>query len=287
MGNLRLIRIRLAALLHAGSFLFVGGLLWAPATLAQQEPGKGDNIITSVPPGLWARLTAIVAPPAGASTLRTGSAFFIPSPDAQPRLMTSAHLVDGCLRIDLLSDGLPTTRAELMSLGPPDIAMLRIPEMPPGQPPPVTLTFRPLADPPTTAGTTLRVFGYPTSDNLLKSTMIEMVDITDSVPKPPKVRGYVPVQGQGATGYSGAPILNKRALVVGIFNGNIIDPEKATNLMGAPIEHVSEGPTPLAINEGFFLKHPVGAMPVSSGIDEPELDSIRRAVVRVVCWRGR
>jgi hypothetical protein len=57
--------------------------------------------------------------------------------------------------------------------------------------------------------------------------------------------------------------------------------------MGAPIEHVSEGPTPLAINEGFFLKHPVGAMPVSSGIDEPELENIRRAVVRVICWRAR
>jgi len=61
--------------------------------------------------------------------------------------------------------------------------------------------------------------------------------------------------GQSAHGCSGAPILNSRALVVGILHGNIIDPETAANLMEAPIEHVSEGPAPLAINEGLFLKH--------------------------------
>jgi hypothetical protein len=91
-----------------------------------------------------------------------------------------------------------------MSLAsPPDVALLRVPEMPPGHPSPVTLTFRPLADPPTTPGATLKVVGYPTGDDFLKSTMIEMVDITDTVPKPPKARGYVLVQGQGAHGYSG------------------------------------------------------------------------------------
>jgi hypothetical protein len=56
--------------------------------------------------------------------------------------------------------------------------------------------------------------------------------------------------------------------------------------MGGSIENVGEGATPLAINEGFFLKHPVSAMPVSSGIDVPEFERIRHAVVRVVCWRG-
>jgi len=36
-------------------------------------------------------------------------------------------------------------------------------------------------------------------------------------------------------------------------------------LMGAPIEHVGEGPTPAAIAD-FFSKHPVGTMPVSPGL---------------------
>jgi hypothetical protein len=43
-------------------------------------------------------------------------------------------------------------------------------------------------NPPTPPKTTLKVLCYPAGDDLLKSTMIEMVDITDTVPKPPKAR---------------------------------------------------------------------------------------------------
>jgi hypothetical protein len=182
---------------------------------------------------------------------------------------------------------MPATRAELMSLSTPGAAMLRVPQMPATRPSPMTLAFRPLADPPTAQGTKLTVLGFPSSGDLLKPTVIEMTDITDSVPKPPKVHGYVLVQGAGATGYSGAPILNARGLVVAIFDGNIIDPEKAFDLMGAPLEHVSEGPTALAINEGLFLKHPVGAMPFASGTDDFTPAKARAAVVHAVCWRER
>ena len=66
------------------------------------------------------------------------------------------------------------------------VAMLQIPEMPPGQPAPVTLAFRPLTDPMTAAGTTLRVIGYPVDGDLLRSTVTEMTDITDGVPTPPR-----------------------------------------------------------------------------------------------------
>jgi hypothetical protein len=55
--------------------------------------------------------------------------------------------------------------------------------------------------------------------------------------------------------------------------------------MGAPLEHASEKLTPLALNEAFFLKHPVGAIPVSSGTDDFVVEKARPAVVRVVCWR--
>ena len=166
------------------------------------------------------------------------------------------------------------------------VAMLQIPEMPPGQPAPVTLAFRPLTDPMTAAGTTLRVIGYPVDGDLLRSTVTEMTDITDGVPTPPKIHGHLLIQGQGAYGDSGAPVVNNRGQVVGIFAGLIEDPEKAAKLMGAPIEHVGEGPTPAAIAD-FFFKHPVGTMPVSPGVPDATVENLRRAVVRVVCWREK
>ena len=93
------------------------------------------------------------------------------------------------------------------------VAMLQIPEMPPGQPAPVALAFRPFTDPMTAAGTTLRAIGDPVDGDLLRSTVTEMTDITDSVPTPPRIHGYLLIQGQGAYDHIGAPVVwrEKRA----------------------------------------------------------------------------
>jgi hypothetical protein len=85
-----------------GLCLLAVALLWAAPARAQLEPGTDDHIAAPVPPGLWARVTGAIRPPPGAHALPTATAFFIPSPDPQLRLMTSAHVTDGCLRIDLL-----------------------------------------------------------------------------------------------------------------------------------------------------------------------------------------
>jgi hypothetical protein len=60
--------------------------------------------------------------------------------------MTSAHVADGCLHIDLLSDAFPLTRAVVISMD-TLVAMLQIPDMPCGRPALVTLAIRPLAAP--------------------------------------------------------------------------------------------------------------------------------------------
>ena len=168
-----------------GLCLLAVALLWATTARAQVEPRTGDHIAEPVPPGLWTRVTAAIRPPPGARALATGTAFFIPSPDPQVRLMTSAHVTDGCLRLDLLSDIFLQTRAVLMSMD-TLVAMLQIPEMPPGQPAPVTLAFRPLTDPMTAAGTTLRVIGYPVDGDLLRSTVTERPTSPTAFQRPPR-----------------------------------------------------------------------------------------------------
>ena len=51
------------------------------------------------------------------------------------------------------------------------VAILQIPEMPPGQPAPVTLAFRPFTVPMTAAGTTPRAISDPADGDLLRSTV--------------------------------------------------------------------------------------------------------------------
>ena len=113
-----------------GLCLLAVALLWATTARAQVEPRTGDHIAEPVPPGLWTRVTAAIRPPPGARALGTGTAFLISCPDPQVRLMTSAHVTDGCLCIDLLSHTFPLTRAVVMSMD-TLVAMLQIPEMPP------------------------------------------------------------------------------------------------------------------------------------------------------------
>jgi hypothetical protein len=49
--------------------------------------------------------------------------------------------------------------------------------------------------------------------------------------------------------------------------------------MGAPIEHVAEGPTPAAI-ANFFFERPVGTMPVSPAAINTDLEFLIERVSR-------
>jgi S1-C subfamily serine protease len=244
-----------------GLCLLAVALLWATTARAQLEPRTGDHIAAPVPPGLWARVTGAIRPPPGAHALPTATAFFIPSPDPQLRLITSAQVTDGCLRIELLSDTFPQNESGCHVDGQArrHVADTRDAARPTGSRDAGLPAVNRSDD---RRRPTVRLIGYPVDGDLLRSTVTEMTDITDSVPTPPKIHGYL--QGQGSYGDSGAAVVNMRGQVIGIFHGLIEDPEKATKLMGAPIEHVAEGPTPAAI-ANFFFKHPMGTMPVSPG----------------------
>ena len=239
--------------------------------------------------GAFEFLAHLIPPPPNANAVATGTAFFIDSVGAPPRLLTAAHVVFSCLRIDVLSDSMPVTHPELIAADPEtDLAILRLPASPSDQEGRSinALAFLPFDAPPPGPGATLTLIGYPRGGTLSRADVSRVTNITTITPRPNNPKAIVLVQGMGAHGDSGAPLLNDQGQVVGVFQGVVEDMAKARRLMGAPIEHVGFARAPLAILY-FFQRYPVDSMPVSSGAQNVTPDHLRLAVVRVICWRAR
>lgn len=239
--------------------------------------------------GMFEFLAHLIPPPPSAHAVATGTAFFIESVGERPRLLTAAHVVFSCLRIDVLSDSMPLTHPELIAADPQtDLAILRLPALPPDQEGRsiAALAFLPFSAPPPGPGATLTLIGYPRGGTLSRADLFRVTNITTITPRPRDPKAVVLVQGMGAHGDSGAPLLNDLGQVVGVFQGVVEDMAKATDLMGAPIEHVGFARAPLAISY-FFQRYPVDGMPFSSGTPNVTPEHLRLAVVRVICWRER
>jgi S1-C subfamily serine protease len=257
------------------------------AFAASLVDGNGRDEPTLPVVGRFEFLAHLIPPPPNAHAVATGTAFFIESVGGRPRLLTAAHVVFSCLRIDILSDTMPVTHPELIAADPEtDLAILRLPASPPDQERRsiTALAFLPLDAPPPGPGATLTLIGYPRGGTLSRADLSRVTNITTITPRPNNPKAIVLVQGMGAHGDSGAPLLNDRGQVVGVFQGVVVDMAQATHLMGAPIEHVGFARAPLAISY-FFQRYPVDGMPVSPGAQNVTPEHLRLAVVRVICWR--
>jgi S1-C subfamily serine protease len=150
-------------------------VLTARAPIALAAPfvdGNGRDDPTLPVAGRFEFLAYLIPPPPNAHAVATGTAFFIEPVGERPRLLTAAHVVFSCLRIDVLSDSIPVTHPELIAADPlTDLAILRLPASPPDQERRsiTALAFLPLDAPPPGPGATLTLIGYPRGGTLSRA----------------------------------------------------------------------------------------------------------------------
>src|ERR1051326_7423280 len=137
-------------------------LAWCLAACVADVPGhppaRGTIEDSAMPAaGLFEFLVRAITPPPGVHAVTTGTALFIASDREHSRLLTAAHVVDGCSRIDVLSDNLPVADAALVAADTlTDLAIVRLSEPASGEAasPTTALSFPPLGAAPPNADAT-------------------------------------------------------------------------------------------------------------------------------------
>jgi S1-C subfamily serine protease len=259
--------LALVLLALAGSFVCPASAFAAP-----DDAGYASALV--------ARLVAEMKPPRDASYALTGTGFFISSAG---ELLTAEHVVRGCDRIDLVSESLPFTSAELvMADARPDIALLRLPVGSPAAP--AILSLAPGA---AVAGEPLVVLGYPIGSDMRRATATAVTVADASNPIQANARYVLTFSGTIRQGDSGGPLLDGRGHVVGLVKGGFDDPRVAAGIFGDKFSDMSLGPTRDLV-AAFYHHANGGDLPsprkTAASIAEG-IAAARAAVVRVVCWR--
>jgi serine protease Do len=220
---------------------------------------------------------AMLPAPSGAQEVREGTGFFV---RADGVVATAAHVVHACRRIDVLSDDVPDTPADLVVADErADLALLRVP----AEAAPTVLVPQPL--PP--QGADLVEFGYPGGQLLQPLQQIQPALLNSYVR-----RGEVAdpnlvlwLQAPEIThGWSGGPIVNARdGSVVGMLLAVAADPANTARVLDQPFAGAAIATGSLPIR--YILRR---ARPPAAAAPAPIADSAasaERAVVRVLCWR--
>ena len=210
---------------------------------------------------------------------KAGTGFFV---GEDGTMLTAAHVVNDCSRMQVISKYMPRTWASLvMADQEHDIAVLRAV----GSRPPAVVHMAAGAP----AGDRLFILGYPASADLV--TPAETWGVVENAKFPPSVgplanpRELLWMSAPGVEhGYSGGPIYDpKLGAVVGLVKGEV---------EGGYLRLVRDMPTTgIAIGPGVeyigaLLRRQVAYTPVSltSGSGEVGEDVVRRATVHVLCW---
>jgi S1-C subfamily serine protease len=221
-------------------------------------------------------LSAALAPPAGALSAMTGTGFFV---SFDGTLLTAKHVVDQCLRIDILSEAVaPTTVWKVASYDRLDLALLRV-EGAFSTPSALRMTRKPVPD----ASAHLKVYGYPGDAGLRRAAGADTRLVNASVPEfvPERFgtaivdpRFLVWVEGPLRYGYSGGPVVAEDGTVVGVMLGLLKKDQHYNIAIGAGL--VS------SLTRLASFVPPLAGPDMPAGGDDR---AVRAAIVRVVCWR--
>ncbi len=252
----------------------------APATIMPQIARPG---------GLSDPMQISIAPPAAAqpgenqdlaaSPERSGTGFFI----GDGTVLTAAHVVNGCRRVQVISDHVSRTWVSVGAADPArDVAVLRSPGLhAPG-------ILRIGTSPP--ASGKLRVAGFPASGNGTTPKVAPAVTVNQKFPAGvgslANPRDTLWLSAPGVTnGFSGGPIFDPRTgTAVGMIRG-AVDGGYLRLIRDLPTVGVATGP---GIGEiGAFLRRdaPYALMSLASSVGEAGDETLRRATVRVLCWQ--
>ncbi len=230
---------------------------------------------------LISQLATELNPPPEAHFALTGTGFFVSS---SGDLMTAAHVVRDCVRIDLISEALPATSVSLVAADArPDLALLHLPAG--SAPPPSVLS---LAATQASPGDALAMIGYPSGSDMRRAAAIGVTAARSAGDRLINARYVLAFSGDVQSGDSGGPLLDAGGHVVGLVKGRFDGSQASRDLFGSDGADLSLGPTRNLI-EAFYRHfggtdlYPPGksALSIAEGIARA-----RAAVVRVVCWRA-
>ena len=219
------------------------------------------------PDPVFSRMSALSLPPSGARMVGTGTGFFI---GGDGLLLTAAHLVKACRRIDIWSpDGSAQNARVVRADAAADVAAVMIEGAPR-----VVLPIARMAPP----DSRMLVYGYPDDSTRERAVLIPAVGINAIArgynPSAPPSTEQLIIRATIRHGDSGGPIVNEAGQVVGLIHGILDRPDDVQRYYGFRANDVAVGPGLAPI------LHLIGGLPAVAGAKgTPD-----QAVVRVICW---
>jgi S1-C subfamily serine protease len=241
--------------------------------------------VTNLPDPRQVEVPAVVTPEQraeedpGVAIGKAGTGFFV---GADGTLLTAAHVVNGCGRMQIISKYVARTWVSLVAADQAhDIAVLKAPDL---RSPAVVR----LADTAPSGGK-LFVLGFPETATLTVPSEAWAVPENDKFPANigpmANPRELLWMSAPAVThGYSGGPIFDpKLGAVVGLVKGEV-DGGYLRLVRDMPTTGIAIGPGVEHI--GALLRHdaPYASVSLVSSPGEAGEDTLRRATVHVLCW---
>jgi S1-C subfamily serine protease len=227
--------------------------------------------------GAFAQAADLVGVPGQFQELLSGTGFFIAY---DGRLLTAAHVVNGCERVDIASPSIPPTRVETLMVHPAeDIALLMARQVVPK----AILRY----GGPSPRASRLFVLGYPGTGDLLKASET-WADLANPRFNNPGLdaRGALLMQTDVVThGWSGGPVIDPVSGSVVAITRALPSPAALARVGGAGLDHIVEAQGAWIIRN-FLEESLTGYIPAfPPATQEAAMIAAREATVHVFCWK--